>query len=293
MVRRAVAVSLVCLFTLGAVPGPARAAGRSCGGPSLVAARPPEPYHPGPGEAARMVAAMRARLRAVAPPVPASVIVPVWVHVLTEGRLGADDAAVTAQIEALNAAYGGRLGGVDTGIRFTLRGVTRTEEPSWFRDPLGNEIPMKTRLRKGGADTLNLYVGQLGEMVLGYSTYPHWYRLRPSLDGVVIDWRSLPGGALRDFGRGYTGVHEIGHWFGLLHTFENGCAPPGDLIDDTPAESRATQGCPQSKDTCTEPGEDPVHNFMDYSTDACMTEFTPGQAARMRDMWAAFRLPVV
>ncbi|GAA1261135.1 zinc metalloprotease [Sphaerisporangium rubeum] len=292
MARGAVAVSLLCLLGLGAVPGPARAGAAPCGAPH-AAARPQEPHHPEPGETARMVATMRARLRAAARPVPSSIDVPVWVHVLTAAGLGADDDAVTAQIATLNAAYAGRFGGADTGITFTLRGVTRTEEPRWFRDALGNEVAMKTRLHRGGAETLNLYVGRLGEQVLGYSTYPQWHRRRPFLDGVVIDWRTLPGGALTDFNKGYTGVHEIGHWLGLLHTFENGCAPPGDHIDDTPPESRSTSGCPEGKDTCAEPGLDPVHNFMDYSTDACMTEFTPGQAARMRDMWAAFRAPAV
>ncbi|MFC6082258.1 zinc metalloprotease [Sphaerisporangium aureirubrum] len=288
------AVSLVCLFALGAVPGPARAGhGRPCAGPQRAGARPPEPYTPDPGEAARMLAAMRARLRAAKTSPATSIVVPVWVHVLTEGRLGASEGAIAPQVEALNAAYGGRLGGVDTGIRFTLRGVTRTEEPTWFRDPLGNEAAMKTRLRKGGPETLNLYVAQPGDRVLGFSTYPHWYRRRPALDGVVIDWRTLPGGALLAFGKGYTGVHEIGHWLGLLHTFENGCSPPGDQVDDTPPEGQSTQGCPQDKDTCPDPGEDPIHNFMDYTTDACMSEFTAGQAVRMRDMWTAFRSPPV
>ena len=116
--------------------------------------------------------------------------------------------------------------------------------------PLANEAAMKRRLRKGGAETLNLYIAQLSELVLGYATYPHWYRDRPVLDGVVIDWRSLPGGSLRDFSKGYTGVHEIGHWLGLLRTFENGCSPPGDSVADTPGEAVPTQGCPPRRDTC-------------------------------------------
>jgi hypothetical protein len=30
-------------------------------------------------------------------------------------------------------------------------------------------------------------------------------------------------------------------------------------------------------------------NFMDYSDDACMTEFSPGQITRMREQIATFR----
>jgi hypothetical protein len=262
--------------------------------PPRASTRGIEPYTLDPREAARMLAEMRRRSR-LSPPGrrTATVTVPMWVHVITDGRLGVPDTAVTAQVETLNAAYGGRLGGVNTGVQFVLKGVTHTDNAEWFRDPLGNEAPMKQRLRKGGADTLNLYIVQFSQLVLGYASYPHWYRNNPTLDGVVIDWRSLPGGSFRDFAKGYTGVHEIGHWLGLLHTFENGCAPPGDSVDDTPPEALPTQGCPPRKDTCPDTGEDPVHNFMNYSHDNCMTEFTAGQAARMREMWTAYRAPAV
>ncbi|WP_344976060.1 zinc metalloprotease [Streptosporangium fragile] len=236
-----------------------------------------------------MLADLRRRLpSARLPRLP--VTVPMWAHVLTDGRLGASDTAVRSQVAMLNAAYGGELGGADTGIRFRLDGITRTVNAAWFRDPVTFERSIK-RARKGGAETLNLYVAQLGELVLGYSTYPYLYRSDPRLDGVVIDWRSLPGGSLRNFDRGFTGVHEIGHWFGLLHTFEHGCAAPGDGVDDTAPEGQPTQGCPAGKDTCVGDGPDPLHNFMDYSDDRCMSEFTPGQALRMQEMWAAYRAP--
>jgi hypothetical protein len=36
-------------------------------------------------------------------------------------------------------------------------------------------------------------------------------------------------------GGGVVLAHEIGHYFGLLHTFEGGCSPPDDAVTDTPA----------------------------------------------------------
>lgn len=64
----------------------------------------------------------------------------------------------------------------------------------------------------------------------------------------------------------------------------------GDRVDDTPAMSVPTSGCPESKDTCVkEHGLDAIHNFMDSSFDRCYTDFTEGQAARMRAQFVHFR----
>lgn len=291
MARRMTVVALGCLLGIWPVGpvGAAAAVPRCLPGTGAAVARLPGPRAPEPGQVSAVLAEMTGRLAAQAAPPPSSIVVPTWVHVLTDGRRRPTDQAVREQVDALNRAYGGQYGGADTGVRFRLDGIRITRRAAWFKDPVGNERAMKTKLRRGGATTLNLYLAQLGELMLGYSTYPHWYRGAPQLDGVVIDWRSLPGGALRNFNRGYTGVHEVGHWLGLFHTFENGCAEPGDGIADTPAEREPSEGCPVGRDTCEAPGNDPVHNFMDYSHDRCMSEFTREQGVRMMEMWAAYR----
>jgi len=37
------------------------------------------------------------------------------------------------------------------------------------------------------------------------------------------------------------------------------------------------------------PELDPIHNFMDYSDDVCLDEFTLGQSERMNIQWALYR----
>jgi pregnancy-associated plasma protein-A len=218
------------------------------------------------------------------------IVVPVRFHVITDGRSGRlTTATIDQQIRSLNAAYGGTTGGADTGVSFRLVSAGVVRNADWFERPHELQSQMLGTLVKGGPGTLNLFTAAVGSEVLGFSAFPQAYRQRPTLDAVVVDYRSVPGGAFTHFNRGYTAVHETGHWLGLFHPFENGCVPPGDGVDDTPYESTPTTGCPSVKDTCPQPGTDPVHNFMDYAWDPCMTSFTPGQGLRIRAMWAAYR----
>ncbi|MFB4313114.1 zinc metalloprotease [Actinomadura sp. 21ATH] len=218
------------------------------------------------------------------------IVVPVWFHVVTDGAAGrVPRAAARRQVATLNRAYGGGRGGVDTGVRFRLAGYDSTSRGRWYRAPDRYEREMKTTLRKGGRRTLNVYTANVGSDVLGFSTFPQWYADDPAGDGVVIDHRTLPGGSFANYDRGHTAAHEVGHWLGLFHTFENGCRAPGDGVDDTPYEARPAEGCPRSRNTCDRPGRDPVRNFMNYAADACMREFTRGQARRIRASWAAYR----
>ncbi|MGK5553819.1 zinc metalloprotease [Actinomadura kijaniata] len=215
--------------------------------------------------------------------------IPVRFHVITDGDEGrVPREVVEQQIATLNGTYGGERGGVDTGVRFHLAGYAVIDRSAWFHRPLRNESAMKRALHAGGPGTLNLYSAAVGADMLGFSTFPQWYARRPANDGVVVDYRTLPDGPYRNYNHGFTAVHEIGHWLGLFHTFENGCEQPGDGIADTPYEAVPAEGCPP-RDTCSQPGTDPVHNFMDYGWDDCMHEFTPDQARRIRGAWAAYR----
>jgi len=223
------------------------------------------------------------------------VTIPVAFHVITRGDTYNDGniplSQIQAQIDVLNASYSGATGGAKTPFRFQLASVDRTLNVGWFNmaPRTGREAAMKSALRVGGASTLNIYTADLGHYLLGWATFPWNYSSASSNDGVVILYSSLPGGTAAPYNGGDTATHEIGHWLGLYHTFQGGCTPPGDQVDDTPFEATPAFDCQLDRDTCTAPGTDPVTNFMDYTDDACMFAFTSGQSLRAAESWTAYR----
>jgi hypothetical protein len=245
-------------------------------------------------EVARIHADVANAKRARGVTTPDLVTIQVHVHVINKGAGIANgdlsDDQVKGQIDLLNTAYGGS----SSPFRFELASTDHTTNEAWFGVGPGTqeETDMKTTLRQGGASELNLYFANLGGGLLGWATFPSDFQGAPKMDGVVVHYDSIPGGGIDHFNLGHSATHEIGHWLGLFHTFQGGCAAPGDSVDDTPAEKTAASGCPTGRDTCTGaqyPGVDPIHNYMDYSYDTCMTEFTAGQVSRQKDSWAAYR----
>jgi hypothetical protein len=216
--------------------------------------------------------------------------VPVYVHVIQEdgssGVVPAD--RIAAQMTVMNDSFGGATGGDNTGFVFDLAATDVTINPDWspIQPDSPEETAMKTALRKGGVRALNLYVTDLTGL-LGFATPPYPGSATNPRDGVVVKTSSFPGGPA-PFGEGDTAVHETGHWLGLYHTFDGGCGPPGDLVDDTEPEAMEHYGCPVV-DSCPGGANDPVDNFMSYSDDSCMHVFTAGQGNRMNDQTALYR----
>ncbi len=214
----------------------------------------------------------------------------VYVHVIRKGTGTANgdipDSMVTSQMTVLNNAYAAM------GYSFNLISINRVTNTTWYTAGPGTsaESQMKNALRQGTADDLNIYVSNPGGGLLGWATFPWSYTSAAKMDGVVVLNQSLPGGTAAPYNLGDTGTHEVGHWMGLYHTFQGGCNGNGDYVGDTAAERSAAYGCPTGRNTCAnKPGNDPITNFMDYTDDSCMNNFSTGQNTRAISAWNTYR----
>ena len=135
--------------------------------------------------------------------------------------------------------------------------------------------------------------------VAGYATMPG--AAAGSTDGIVVEANTL--GSCEGV---KTLVHEMGHYLGLLHPFQNGCKNGDCLVDgdgvcDTPpvddfsiynydctAPGGGTKNSCKTDVNFSDPNNpftvdqlDLQQNFMDYSPASCKNSFTKGQVDRM------------
>lgn len=235
--------------------------------------------------------------------------IPVVVHIVLADPSSVSDEAVLSQLDALNKAFSAAA--PDTAgipdyfkaiagksvIQFCLAQQTPEGLPTTgiHRVIAGrtgfsaNNEGVKHR-SLGGADSwntskyMNIWITELSGGILGYSSFPD--DGSPDEQGVVIDYRTLPGGAYKRYNNGKTLVHESGHFFNLYHIWgdDNGSCSGTDYVDDTPPQANSTTTCATGKkfDQCTPSGDGIMYqNYMDYTEDECLIIFTAGQILRM------------
>ena len=157
-------------------------------------------------------------------------------------------------------------------------------------------------------DNISLNPNELNVIVngcdlLGQASFPFDDTYKTKKDNIIIVKESLPG--LNDSYAGDTLIHEMGHFFGLYHTFHSnqelncddsnydGCMV-GDLVKDTPPQKICYQsGCSQNIWSCNDNKKIDVKNYMGYNPDNCMDHFTEGQYIRMEKFLYDKRLYLV
>ena len=246
--------------------------------------------------------------------------IPVVVHVIHNGEAYGTGTNITNEqifsaIQALNedfrrmAGTNGFGNGVDVGIEFCLAA----------RNPSGQ--PTNGIVRVNGSSVTNYSsmgieasagTGAIEESVKALSTWPRdsymniwvvneienndggsgiqgyaYFPVNSPIDGIVALYNAFGTvGNLKPYtNMNRTLTHEVGHYFGLYHTFnsttscsgETNCATQGDRVCDTPPTIQAG--------SCSTPacgGTQQVENYMDYTSQTCQDMYTDGQKLRMR-----------
>ncbi|MDB5255920.1 MAG: hypothetical protein JWM14_615 [Chitinophagaceae bacterium] len=250
-------------------------------------------------------------------------MIPVVVHVIHQnGVENISEAQILSGLQHLNDAFNNAGDyttplGVPTTIQFCLAkqdaqgnpstGITRHQSPLTNILAPSQDVALKNIIRWDPTRYINIWLVKeitsesAGAGVAGYAFFPSAHGTPE--DGLVCEARYF-GGTADD---SKVAVHELGHYFGLYHTFEGGCVNTnclldGDRVCDTqPDGSSSPALCQSPVNSCNSDSDDhstnnpfrplsmggigdqadPMDNYMDYGNLACQILFTAGQKDRM------------
>ncbi|KAF9731765.1 hypothetical protein PMIN07_007890 [Paraphaeosphaeria minitans] len=233
----------------------------------------------------------------------ANVTVNVYFHVVAAVEESLDPAAGYISVARIQKAFryiNDRFR--PHGFEFVVREIDYTYgvEFSDHTDPNFDFEVLGLHTRNGDLLDLNIWTAtKLEGAAGGYCIFPLEGMTLGAGEGCVLKYDDFP-----PFNRGEATVHELGHWLGLGHTFQegvNGAAPScddpdGDWVADTPIHLIH----PADKDdeffnclpinTCpNKEGSDPISNPMNYIWPKCQSGFTQGQGVRMHNTWENVR----
>lgn len=240
------------------------------------------------------------------------IVIPVVVHIVWKNHdENISDERVFSQLEVLNRDFNGEnedafsvpkefeMYRSKRGIRFCLAAVDpqgkQTSGILRIKSDINN-IGIKNELyftSVGGSDAwdtkryMNIWVANTGDFLTGFGTYPG--QVPSYRDGLVIHPKYFGANNSQRYSLGRVAVHEVGHYFGLLHTWgdDESCATD-DGVSDTPPQLSPYRGCPAHPQiSCSK--SDMFMNFMDYVDDECMVMFTKGQMDRVLNTIEIFR----
>jgi len=253
------------------------------------------------------------------------IYIPVVVHVIHNGDAygvneNITDEQVESQITVMTQDYRKMTGtpgfntnavGADIQIEFVLakvdpngnptNGINRVNLCQTYWEVNAFDSTVKPSTIWNPTEYMNMWSVNFGGTaagILGYGQFPSNGSTNANTDGVVAGYKYFgsnsiyPAGNLdATYNKGRTMTHEVGHFLGLYHTFQGGCAGEnttgGDFCADTPAVATANYGC-TPRNSCPTGASDMIANYMDYTDDICMNIFTIEQKSRITSVMNTF-----
>jgi hypothetical protein len=254
-------------------------------------------------------------------------VIPIVVHVVhlpSHNTIGTGSnismAQIQDQINQLNSYFSNQYGGsnsVNTGIQFCLapvgpdgNGVIRYSDTMSNHDI--NNYNQFLALNTTLSHDKYLHIFTCNDIITDPAVKGYSSVFGDKYQGVVIEYKRFGSyDALNSAidvdaaSRGKVLAHEVGHFLGLLHTFEGGCGvstsacdSTGDLCCDTPPVSSANTNCSNGRNSCYEnygngDRPDQTENYMDYAGEDCQNTFTQDQTEIMHFMLLTKRTSLV